>query len=120
MNDYNGPGMMIGASAAGMGSAAMLQRNATKLQQEGPTRTPIIPEQLEGVAKRTESLAQQIDALAQRLSVVMTPELPAADGRGGTSQPPDSVPLAQILSEIAHRLDHASARVQSILARLEV
>lgn len=85
-----------------------------------PPRPAMITTELMTAEKRLEELHGILGALEARLSQVMQPEPPSATGGPRDGMPTPSVPIAAALMTLNVRLGMATARVQSLLDRLEV
>lgn len=85
-----------------------------------PSRVPAVTAQLEQALKQSEALHNVIEQLEGRLSVVLQPTGPSTPASGEKLTVGEMVPMAQGLSEINRRLSGASARLRSLLDRIEL
>lgn len=84
-----------------------------------PTREPVIMRETARLDGTIESLHMAITELESRLSAVLMPEGPGLDNKNAASPHP-GVPLGQVIASAADRVHGACARLQTLIARVEV
>lgn len=79
-----------------------------------------IPDELQRVEKQIEVVAQLVSQLEERMSPAMRPEPASGESNKiAADRPYTAVPLAQNLAQAYGRLNSISARLNSVLERIE-
>jgi hypothetical protein len=84
-----------------------------------PPREPAILQEAGRLDKHVETLHMAISELEARIGVVLMPEPPSAQAKDG-GRPIVPVPLAQTIAQQADRVSGACARLQALIARIEL
>lgn len=104
-------------------AAQMMNRLGTMGTTIGGTTAPrlaMLPQEVAGAEKRVEGLHNLLCELEGRLSDYARQETPQVPTAQTPEVPHPEVPVVACLMQLNARLDHACARIQSLMQRLEV